>query len=152
MVFPHHLGCKPYGQNEPHNTVGWKSVKLLISRLHIIVWHISRWPLTAASWNSVHLISNPTAHTGLNWDFGVHGDFWWKSGCLWFELIWVPLPNICQNYQVSSNLTSFWQSLCKELVRKPIKISWKRSANTSILRFLELRSSNYPYLDLNNWF
>ena len=20
-------------------------------------------------------------HTGLDWDFGVHGDFWWKSGC-----------------------------------------------------------------------
>ena len=30
------------------------------------------------------------------------------------------LPNIGQNQQVSSNLTSFWQFLCKEVVKKPI--------------------------------
>ena len=30
------------------------------------------------------------------------------------------LPNIGQNHQVSSNLTSFWQFLCKEVVKKPI--------------------------------
>ena len=30
------------------------------------------------------------------------------------------LPNIGQNHQVSSNLTSFRQFLCKEVVKKPI--------------------------------
>ena len=30
------------------------------------------------------------------------------------------LPNIGQNHQVSSNLTSFWQFLCKEVVKKTI--------------------------------
>ena len=29
------------------------------------------------------------------------------------------LPNIGQNHQVSSNLTSFWQFLCKEVVKNP---------------------------------
>ena len=53
-------------------------------------------------------------HTRLNWDIGAHGDFWWKSGHFWFEQIWVPLPNLCQNYQVSSNLASFWLFLFKK--------------------------------------
>ena len=36
-----------------------------------------------------------TLHTGLGWDIGVHGDFWWILGCFWFEQIWVPLLSIC---------------------------------------------------------
>ena len=60
------------------------------------------------------------------------------------------LHNIGQNHQVSSNLTSFWQLLCKEVDRKPIKIKQKRSANMSISPFLKLQPSNYPYLDISN--
>ena len=42
-------------------------------------------------------------------------------------------------------MTSLLQFLCKELVRKPIKINWKWSANRSISPFLILQSSNYIF-------
>ena len=38
------------------------------------------------SWQKkIQMKIESVAHTGLNWDFGVHGDFWWKSECFWFE-------------------------------------------------------------------
>ena len=92
-------------------------------------------------------------HTGLNWDIGVHGDFFMKIRLF---LIWIEYEFLYTIYvkiicQVSSNLTSFWLFLCKGVFRKPIKITWKWSTNKSILPFLELRPSNYPCLDKNNW-
>ena len=42
------------------------------------------WSETGCLKNLEHIVSLPQ-HTGLNWDIGVHGDFWWKSGCFWFE-------------------------------------------------------------------
>ena len=56
---------------------------------------------------------------------GVKSKFYKKRGATFFMTSHVSsalstLPNIGQNHQVSSNLTSFWQFLCKEVVKKPI--------------------------------
>ena len=57
--------------------------------------------------------------------FLLKSKFYKKRGATFFMTSHVSsalstLPNIGQNHQVSSNLTSFWQFLCKEVVKKPI--------------------------------
>ena len=87
------------------------------------------------------------------WDIGVGSIVIFDENSVVSDLNWYELLyTIIQNHQVSSNLTWFWQMLCKEVVRKFIKMSWKRSGNTSLSPFLELRPMNYPYLDINHWF
>ena len=61
------------------------------------------------------------------------------SSALW------TLPNIGQNHQVSSNLTSFWQFLCKEVVNTPITKLMCNIIKKVAPRFL------YNYDFIKNW-
>ena len=59
------------------NLTGWKT-EYLIAQLRIGIRQ-----------KSIRLKTCPQGvlqaqHTRLNWDIGVHGDFWWKSGCFWY--------------------------------------------------------------------